>query len=91
MNKYKKKDAPPSDCNGDNAVTVSEFDYCVDNHFRTIETISKLCGEDDYYALQQTEIQRFSSSLTFFKVNTKQSLYCAIQSWTFLFPSLIMC
>ena len=22
MNKYKKKDAPPSDCNGDNAVTV---------------------------------------------------------------------
>ena len=67
MNKYKKKDAPPSDCNGDNAVTVSEFDYCVDNHFRTIETISKLCGEDDYYALQQTEIQRFSSSLTFLR------------------------
>ena len=62
MNKYKKKDAPPSDCNGDRVVTVSEFDYCVDNHFRAIETISKLCGEDDedYYALQQTEIQRFS-------------------------------
>ena len=67
MNKYKKKDAPPSDCNGDNAVTVSEFDYCVDNHFRTIKTISKLFGEDDYYALQQTEIQRFSSSLTFLR------------------------
>ena len=59
---YKKKDAPPSDCNGDRVVTVSEFDYCMDNHFRAIETISKLCGEDDedYYALQQTEIQRFS-------------------------------
>ena len=66
---YKKKDAPPSDCNGDRVVTVSEFDYCVDNHFRAIETISKLCGEDDedYYALQQTEIQRLSSSLTFLK------------------------
>ena len=32
MNKYKKKDAPPSDCNGDRVVTVSEFDYCMDNH-----------------------------------------------------------
>ena len=67
-----KKDGPvaekPSDCNGDR-VTVSEFDYCVDNYFRAIETISKLCGEDDedYYALQQTEIQHLSSSLTFLK------------------------
>ena len=69
MNKYKKKDAPPSDCNGDRVVTVSEFDYCVDNHFRAIETISKLCGEDDedYYALQQTKIQRLSSSLAFLR------------------------
>ena len=68
MNKYKKKNAPPSDCNGDR-VTVSEFDYCVDNHFRAIETISKLCREDDedYYALQQTEIQCLSSSLTFLR------------------------
>ena len=69
MNIYKKKDAPPSDCNGDRVVTVSEFDYCMDNHFRAIETISKLCGEDDedYYALQQTEIQRLSSSHTFLR------------------------
>ena len=56
MNKKKKKDAPvaekQSDCNGDR-VTVSKFDYCVGNCFRAIETISKLCGEDDedYYAL----------------------------------------
>ena len=69
MNKYKKKDAPPSDCNGDRLVTVSEFDYCMGNHFRAIKTISKLCGEDDedYYALQQTEIQRLSFSLTFLR------------------------
>ena len=73
MNKKEKekKDGPvaekPSDCNGDR-VTVSKFDYCVDNYFRAIKTISKLCGEDDedYYALQQTKIQRLSSSLTTF-------------------------
>ena len=47
---------------------VSEFDYCVDNYFKAIETISKLCGEDDEdYALQQTEIQRLSASLTFLR------------------------
>ena len=50
MNKKEKKDGPvaekPSDCNGDR-VTVSKFDYCVDNYFRAIETISKLCVEDD--------------------------------------------
>ena len=72
MNKKEKKDVPvaekPSGCNGDR-VTVSKFDYCVGNYFRAIETISKLCGEDDedYYALQQTEIQRLSSSLTFLR------------------------
>ena len=73
MNKIKKekKDGPvaekPSDCNGDK-VTVSKFDYCVDNYFKAIETISKLCGEDDEdYALQQTEIQRLSASLTFLR------------------------
>ena len=74
MNKKEKekKDGPvaekPSDCNGDR-VTVSKFDYCVDNYFRAIKTISKLCGEDDedYYALQQTKIQRLSSSLTFLR------------------------
>ena len=74
MNKKEneKKDGPvaekPSDCNGDR-VTVSKFDYCVDNYFRAIKTISKLCGEDDedYYALQQTEIQRLSSSHTFLR------------------------
>ena len=72
MNKKENKDAlvveKPSDCNGDR-VTVSEFDYCVDNYFRAIETISKLYGKDDedYYALQQTEIQRLSFSLTFLR------------------------
>ena len=71
MNKKENKDAlvveKPSDCNGDR-VMVSEFDYCVDNYFKAIETISKLCGEDDEdYALQQTEIQRLSASLTFLR------------------------
>ena len=72
MNKKEKKDVPvaekPSGCNGDR-VTVSKFDYCVGNYYRAIETISKLCGEDDedYYALQQTKIQRLSSSLAFLR------------------------
>ena len=71
MNKKENKDAlvveKPSDCNGDR-VMVSKFDYCVDNYFKAIETISKLCGEDDEdYALQQTEIQRLSASLTFLR------------------------
>ena len=71
MNKKENKDAlvveKPSDCNGDR-VMVSEFDYCVDNYFKAIETISKLCGEDDEdYALQQTEIQHLSASLTFLR------------------------
>ena len=68
-NQIKEIDAPvaSADCNGD-GVTVSEFNYCVENYFRTIETISKLCGEskeDDF--LQQTEIQHLSSSLTFLR------------------------
>ena len=71
MNKKENKDAPvaekPSDCNG-NKVTLLQFNYCVDNYFRAIKTISKFWGEDDEdYALQQTEIQRLSASLTFLR------------------------
>uniref|UniRef100_A0A2N9GY86 Uncharacterized protein n=1 Tax=Fagus sylvatica TaxID=28930 RepID=A0A2N9GY86_FAGSY len=59
------------DCNG-NRVNVSEFDYDVENHFRAMETISKLCGEteeeeEEDDALQETEIHRFSSSVTFLR------------------------
>lgn len=49
------------DCNGD-WVTVLEFNYSMEIHFRPMETISKLCGEaeeDDDYAIQQTDIQCF--------------------------------
>jgi hypothetical protein len=61
------------DCNG-NRVNVSEFDYDVENHFRAMETISKLCGEteeeeEEDDALQETEIHRFSSSVTFLRYN----------------------
>ena len=43
-------------------------DYCVDNYFRVVETISKLCGEDDEdYALQQTKIQCLFASPTFLR------------------------
>ncbi|XP_030958025.1 uncharacterized protein LOC115980000 [Quercus lobata] len=84
MNKKEKKDVPvaekPSDCNGDR-VTVSKFDNCVGNYFRANETISKLRGEDDedYYALQQTEIQRLSSSLTFLRPCCTRTLLCMLE------------
>ena len=70
MNNKKEKDAAVADldedCNGD-WVTVSKFNYYVENQFKPMETISKLCEEveeDDDYALQQTEIQCLSFSVT---------------------------
>ena len=72
MNKKENKDPlvakKPFDCNGDRVTYSFRVDYCVDNYFRAIETISKLYGEDDEdYALQQTKIQHLFASLTFLR------------------------
>ena len=56
------------DCNGGPSVRVLEFDYTVENHLNAMDRISELYGEaieDD--ALDQSEIQRFSSSVTFLR------------------------
>ena len=72
MNKKENKDPSvakkPLDFNDDRVTYSFRVDYCVDNYFRAIVTISKLCGEDDEdYALQQTKIQHLFFSLTFLR------------------------
>ncbi|KAF3972575.1 hypothetical protein CMV_003925 [Castanea mollissima] len=76
--KKKKKDAPVSSANAENPsgfaencngekVTVLAFDESVENHFKAIDTISKLCGEaeEDDAPIEESEIKRLSSSITF--------------------------
>lgn len=48
---------------------VSEFDHCVENHFRAIDAIAELCGEaeDGDGGIDDGEIQRFSSSTVFLR------------------------
>lgn len=48
-------------------IRVSLFDYSVENHFKAMDTISKLCEEAESDSLQEAEIQRLSSSITFLK------------------------
>ncbi|XP_057984863.1 uncharacterized protein LOC110640094 isoform X3 [Hevea brasiliensis] len=48
-------------------INVSLFDYSVENHFKAMDTISKLCGEAETDSLQEDEIQRLSSSITFLR------------------------
>ncbi|CAN1351214.1 hypothetical protein LINPERPRIM_LOCUS42463 [Linum perenne] len=56
---------------GRDGVEVLKFDYSVENHFKAVDMISQLCGEnaagggDD--ALDEAEIRRLSSSITFLK------------------------
>ncbi|XP_077230975.1 uncharacterized protein LOC143864040 isoform X4 [Tasmannia lanceolata] len=41
------------------------FDYSVENHFQAIKTISLLCGITDEESFVESEIERFSLSVTF--------------------------
>ncbi|XP_038708010.1 uncharacterized protein LOC120003150 isoform X1 [Tripterygium wilfordii] len=54
---------------GDNdaRVKVSMFDYSVENHFKAVDTISKLCGAVENFAVEECEIQRLSDSVTFLR------------------------
>ncbi|XP_021911148.1 uncharacterized protein LOC110824976, partial [Carica papaya] len=51
----------------DARVNVSTFDYSVENHLNVMDKISKLCGEGDFDHLDESEIQRLSSSITFLR------------------------
>ncbi|XP_039003969.1 uncharacterized protein LOC120130887 isoform X2 [Hibiscus syriacus] len=55
---------PPNDGPG---AKVSVFDDSIDNHFRAMDTISKICEEPKNDDLDETDIQRFSSSITFLR------------------------
>lgn len=44
---------------------TSLFDYSIENHFKAMDTISKLCGEPENPDFDPAEIDRLSSSITF--------------------------
>lgn len=49
-------------------VSVSMFDDSVENHFRVMDTIAKLCGEaEEDHRIEDSEIQSLSSSITFLR------------------------
>ncbi|XP_025612198.1 uncharacterized protein [Arachis hypogaea] len=48
-------------------IRVSSFDYSAENFFRYIDDIAALCGEDQNTDFHHSEVQRFSSSLTFLR------------------------
>ncbi|KAG8389281.1 hypothetical protein BUALT_Bualt02G0212600 [Buddleja alternifolia] len=48
-------------------ITVSEFDYSVENHFKYVDTIAKLCGHSTTIDADQAEIKRLSNSITFLR------------------------
>ncbi|KAK7342874.1 hypothetical protein VNO80_25832 [Phaseolus coccineus] len=53
---------------GDVSVRIALFDFSVENFFRDMDTIVRLCGkEENGVAIDQSEIQRMSSSVTFLR------------------------
>ncbi|XP_037492813.1 general transcription factor 3C polypeptide 2 isoform X2 [Jatropha curcas] len=48
-------------------IRVSQFDYLVENHFKAMNTIAKLCGEPESDSLDESEIQCLYSSITFLR------------------------
>jgi len=48
-------------------IRVSTFDYSVENHFKEMDMISKLCGEAETDAVDETEIQCYKSFITFLR------------------------
>ncbi|KAH1227875.1 hypothetical protein GmHk_10G027998 [Glycine max] len=48
-------------------VRISLFDFSVENFFRDMDTIARLCGKENGAALDQSEVQRLSSSVTFLR------------------------
>lgn len=51
----------------DTGVRVSIFDYSVDKHFKALDTISKLCEEPESEGLDESDVQRLSSTVTFLR------------------------
>lgn len=53
-------DAPPE-------ILVSQFDHSVDNHFKTLDTVSTLCGCAETLDVEEGEIKRLSNSIIFLR------------------------
>lgn len=48
-------------------ITVSLFDYSIDNHFGAIDTICMLSGEPKSYEMEEREVDHLSASVTFLR------------------------
>jgi len=60
---------------------ISLFDISAENFFEDMDTIAKLCGEEERnVAVEQSEIKRMFSSITFLRYGCKE----LIVSWIFL-------
>ncbi|XP_021717398.1 AT-rich interactive domain-containing protein 4-like isoform X2 [Chenopodium quinoa] len=46
-------------------IKVSMFDYSIENHFRFIDSINKLCGRGQNSSFIDTKIQRLASTITY--------------------------
>lgn len=59
-------------------IKVLEFDHCAENHFRAMDTIAELCGEaeDGDGGIDESDIQRFSSSAFFLRYSWLHVLVC---------------
>ncbi|XP_073272262.1 uncharacterized protein [Primulina huaijiensis] len=59
--------APYADLEAAVEISVSEFDYSVENHFKAVDTIVNLCGLSGTVDSDQSENERFSNSITFLR------------------------
>ncbi|KAL3628329.1 hypothetical protein CASFOL_027375 [Castilleja foliolosa] len=50
-----------------NPLPEIELDYSVENHFKAVDKIAKLCGYSDSLDANQPEIKRLSNSITFLR------------------------
>lgn len=59
--------APYANIDAAAEISVSEFDYSVENHFKAVDKIVELCGQSGKVDSDQSEIERFSNSITFLR------------------------
>lgn len=78
----KRKAEPPGGAReedyNDPTVRVSPFDYSVENHFTAMETVSKLCREDE--ELDESEVKLLPYSVTFLRQVTLCVCVCILHS-----------
>ncbi|KAL5067735.1 hypothetical protein RYX36_018622 [Vicia faba] len=64
----RNNDGGGSSTSGDSNIRVSLFDFSIENFFHDMDTIAKLCGEEEHNAaVEESEIKRLSSSVTFLR------------------------